>query len=41
MNRECPKCGKKMQIDSDKYVNATVWVCSSCSEEIFICDNCE
>lgn len=41
MNRKCPECGKKMEVNCNKYVNATVWVCENCGKEIFICDNFE
>lgn len=38
MDRKCPKCGKEMAVDYEKYINAVVWVCRKCGKEIYICD---
>lgn len=38
MSRKCPKCKKEMGVNSDKYVNAIVWICKKCGHEVFICD---
>ena len=37
--KSCPECKHEMNIEFDKYVNVTVWVCPHCGEEIYICDN--
>jgi len=37
-DRICPNCGAEMRVESEKYVNAIIWLCDDCDHEIFICD---
>jgi len=37
MTRECPECKHEMEIAFEKYIDAIVWVCPDCGEEIYIC----
>ena len=39
MTRECPECEHQMEVEYDKYVNAIIWLCPNCGNEIHIADN--